>query len=66
MFGYTLGMFPLILTVLNREYSAAYENPNYGLFVKGGTSQGVPYKNPKTYLFWYKAPFRIYLFVVGH
>ena len=33
-------MFPLILTVLERDYTrAGYYNPDYGLLVQGGTSQ---------------------------
>ena len=32
-------MLPLLLTVLNRDYSAPDDNPDYGLFVSGGTSQ---------------------------
>ena len=28
-----LGMFPLILTVLNRDYSTPYNNPYEGLLV---------------------------------
>ena len=37
-----LGMFPLILTVLNRDHSRGYNNPYEGLCVEGGTSQVAP------------------------
>ena len=36
-------MGPLVLTVLNRDYSAPYDNPNEGLVVSGG-------KHPKTWV----------------
>ena len=32
-------MFPLILTVLNRDYTRGYYTANEGLLVEGGTSQ---------------------------
>ena len=34
-----LGMFALLLTVLNRDYRTPYCNPYEGLLVNGGTSQ---------------------------
>ena len=38
----SLGLFPLILTVLNRDYRTPYYNPYSGLLAKGGTSQPKP------------------------
>ena len=35
-----VGIFPLVLTVLNRHSITPYDNPYEGLFVEGGTSQG--------------------------
>ena len=32
-------MFPLILRVLNRDYTRGYSNPDSGLLVQGGISE---------------------------